>query len=208
MLLRLMLSLTIFKAPQRLWSGSEGPICRRGLANVKTRYVFLVDASVEFTHNTNLPRMKSMLDSRQVRVVSPMLENAATNELIGQCFDVALERVAELQYRYHSHELRIRRGYAGVFAGNQLLCERGAPYLMTNKETLKQLWPSERLPLTLAVEAFYLQLKSFEIKVGFCPGSILRFNSIEAYSPSREEDIDSCNVFSQPIARLDELSKK
>ena len=79
---------------------------------------------------------------------------------------------------------------------------------MTKKETLKQLWPSERWPLTLAVEAFYLQLKSFEIKVGFCPGSILRFNSIEAYSPSREEDIDSCNVFSQPIARLDELSKK
>lgn len=79
---------------------------------------------------------------------------------------------------------------------------------MTNKETFKQLWPSERLPLTLALETFYLQLKSFDIKVGFCPGSIIRFNSIEAYSPSREEDIDSCNVFTQPIEKLDELSKK
>lgn len=116
--------------------------------------------------------------------------------------------LVSIQYHYHSHELRIRRGYAGVYAGNQLLCERGAPYFMTNKETLKQLWPSERLPLTLALEAFYLQLKSFEIKVGFCPGSIIRFNSIEAYTPSREEDIDSCNVFTQPIAKLDELSKR
>lgn len=95
-----------------------------------------------------------------------------------------------------------------MFGGNHVLCERGAPYFMTNKETLKQMWPSERLPLTLAVEAFYLQLKSFEMKVGFCPGSILRFNAIEAYSPSREEDIESCNVFRQPIAKLDEMSKK
>lgn len=81
-------SLTIFKARQRSWSESEGAIRRRGLANVKTRYVFLADASVEFTHNSNLPRMKLFLDSQQVRVVSPMLENAATNELFGQCFDV------------------------------------------------------------------------------------------------------------------------
>lgn len=58
---------------------------------MKTRYVLVVDASVEFTHNTNLPRMKLMLDSQQVRVVSPMLENAATSELSGQCFDVILE---------------------------------------------------------------------------------------------------------------------
>lgn len=61
---------------------------------MKTRYVFVVDASVEFTHNTNLPRMKSMLDSQQVRAVSPMLENAATSELSGQCFDVVVEGMA------------------------------------------------------------------------------------------------------------------
>lgn len=84
----LMRSLMIFKVRQELWSKSEVVICCRGVSKVKTRYIFIVDASVEFTHNSNLPRMKSFLDSQQVLVVSPMLENAATNELFGQCFDV------------------------------------------------------------------------------------------------------------------------
>ena len=79
---------------------------------------------------------------------------------------------------------------------------------MTATETLRQMWPNQPLPPSLAIEAFYLELRSFDMRVGFCPGSILRSNVIRAYNPSREVDVEACNVFAQPLDELDELSKK
>ena len=61
---------------------------RRRLGEVKTRYVLVVDASVEFTHNSNLARLRSLLQSGQVHVATPMTEDASTSELFSQCFDV------------------------------------------------------------------------------------------------------------------------
>lgn len=168
------------------------------LGEVKTRYVLVVDASVEFTHNSNLARLRSLLQSGQVHVATPMTEDASTSELFSQCFD----------YAYHSHTLRIRRGYAEVLSGNSVLCARGGPYFMAATETLRQMWPRQPFPPSLALEAFYLELRSFDMRVGFCPGSILRSNVIRAYNPSREVDAEACNVFAQALDSLDELSKK
>lgn len=168
------------------------------LGEVKTRYVLVVDASVEFTHNSNLARLRSLLQSGQVHVATPMTEDASTSELFSQCFD----------YAYHAHTLRIRRGYADVLSGNSVLCERGGPYFMAATETLRQMWPGQPFPPSLALEAFYLELRSFDMRVGFCPGSILRSNVIRAYNPSREVDAEACDVFGQPLDALDELSKK
>ena len=61
------------------------------LAEVTTKYVLFIDSSVEFTHNSNLQRMIALLESAQLAVVSPMTENAATNELSSNCFDVGDE---------------------------------------------------------------------------------------------------------------------
>ena len=89
-----------------------------------------------------------------------------------------------------------------------MLCERGGPYFMAATETLRQMWPGQPFPPSLALEAFYLELRSFDMRVGFCPGSILRSNVIRAYNPSREVDAEACDVFGQPLDALDELSKK
>ena len=78
---------------------------------------------------------------------------------------------------------------------------------MTTTETLKQMWPNQPLPLTLLLEAFYLDLKAFEVKVGFCPGAIFKFNSIAAAGVSAE-DADACNLFFQKEAQLSEESKR
>ena len=43
---------------------------------------------MEFTHNSNLHRMIALLESSQLSVVSPMTEDATTNELSSHCFDV------------------------------------------------------------------------------------------------------------------------
>lgn len=91
--------------------------------------------------------------------------------------------------------------------GNNARCERGGPYFITTTETLKQMWPNQPLPLTLLLEAFYLDLKSFELKVGFCPGSILKFNSIAA-AQYNEMEVRACNVFFQKADQLPEESKR
>lgn len=62
--------------------------------------------------------------------------------------------------------------------------------------------------LSFFILAFYLDLKSFDVKVGFCPGSIIRYNAILANSPYSVEDAHLCNVFEQDIRSLDEVSKK
>lgn len=64
------------------------------------------------------------------------------------------------------------------------------------------------LSLSFFILAFYLDLKSFDVKVGFCPGSIFRYNAILANSPRSVEDAHLCNVFEQDIRSLDEISKK
>lgn len=46
------------------------------------------------------------------------------------------------------------------------------------------------------------------MKVGFCPGSILRYNSILAESSKNYEESKSCNVFYQDINLLNETPKK
>ena len=50
--------------------------------------MLVIDSSVEFTHNSNLPRLLALLQSNQAVVASPMLEDAATHTLIASCFDV------------------------------------------------------------------------------------------------------------------------
>ena len=78
---------------------------------------------------------------------------------------------------------------------------------MTTTETLKQMWPTQPLPLTLLLEAFYLDLKAFEVKVGFCPAAIFKFNSIAAAGVPAQ-DADACNLFFQKEAQLSEESKR
>lgn len=63
-------------------------ITHRQLNEVTTKFVLMIDSSVEFTHNTNLPRMLALLQSNQVSVVSPMTEDASSNTLHSNCFDV------------------------------------------------------------------------------------------------------------------------
>lgn len=63
-------------------------ITYRQLNEVTTKFVLMIDSSVEFTHNTNLPRMLALLQSNQVSVVSPMTEDASSNTLHSNCFDV------------------------------------------------------------------------------------------------------------------------
>ena len=46
------------------------------------------------------------------------------------------------------------------------------------------------------------------MKVGFCPGSILRYNSILAESSKNSEESKACNVFYQDINVLNETPKK
>ena len=48
----------------------------------------MIDSSVEFTHNSNLPRMLALLQSNQVSVVSPMTEDAVSQTLSSNCFQV------------------------------------------------------------------------------------------------------------------------
>lgn len=169
----------------------------KSLAEVSTKYVLFVDSSVEFTHNSNLKRMLSLLESNQLSVVSPMTEDAKTQLLEGGCFD----------YRYHNHALRIRRGYGDTLSGNAVRCERGGRYFMGRVETVRQMLPNQPLPLTLLWEAFYLELKAFNHKVGFCPVSIFKRNAIAAANGSAD-DVRSCDVFTQPFDSIDERSKR
>ena len=60
-----------------------------------TKYVLVVDSSVEFTHNSNIPKLLALVQSNQVSVASPMLEDAATNTLYGSCFDVLFSARAD-----------------------------------------------------------------------------------------------------------------
>ena len=90
---------------------------------------------------------------------------------------------------------------------------------MTATDTMRQMFPNQPLPLSLLIEctlsdlliimlAFYLDLKAFDMKVGFCPGSILRYNSIIANMPMNVNDANSCNVLHQDVNSLDDASKK
>lgn len=45
------------------------------------------------------------------------------------------------------------------------------------------------------------------MKVGYCPGSILRYNSILSHSSSIQ-DSQACNVFGQDEKTIDESSLK
>ena len=69
------------------------------------------------------------------------------------------------------------------------------------------MWPNQPLPLTLLLEAFYLDLKAFEMKVGFCPAAIFKFNSI-AETGASQADVDACNLFFQEEAQLPDESKR
>ena len=60
----------------------------RVLNDITTKYVLMIDSSVEFTHNSNLPRMLALLQSNQVNVVSPMTEDAVSQTLSSNCFQV------------------------------------------------------------------------------------------------------------------------
>ena len=83
---------------------------------MKTRYVLVVDASVEFTHNSNLARLRSLLQSGQVHVATPMTEDASTSELFSQCFDVGLPPLSplvRLPLAHAADSARLRGGPVG-----------------------------------------------------------------------------------------------
>lgn len=63
-------------------------VMHRQLNEVTTKFVLVIDSSVEFTHNSNLPRMLALLQSNQVSVVSPMTEDASSSTLHSNCYDV------------------------------------------------------------------------------------------------------------------------
>ena len=123
----------------------------RQLNEVTTKYVLVVDSSVEFTHNSNLPRMLALLQSNQVSVVSPMTEDAVTNTLHTNCFDVLFFSIQK-KLAYHAHDLILRHGYVDTLSGNNLRCERGSVYFMTSTDTMRQMFPNQPLPLTLLIE--------------------------------------------------------
>lgn len=78
---------------------------------MSTKYVLFVDSSVEFTHNSNLKRMLSLLESNQLSVVSPMTEDAKTQLLEGGCFDVIstpLSPAVSLPQPRAAHSTRLR----------------------------------------------------------------------------------------------------
>lgn len=88
---------------------------------------------------------------------------------------------------------------------------------MGRVETVRQMLLNQPLPLTLLWEgwnrsseslaAFYLELKAFNHKVGFCPVSIFKRNAIAAANGSAD-DVRSCDVFTQPFDSIDERSKR
>ena len=95
--------------------------------------------------------MLALLQSNQVNVVSPMTEDAATSTLHTNCFDVSLLSIHN-KLTYHAHDLILRHGYVDTLAGNNLRCERGGVYFMTSKDTMRQMFPNQPLPLTLLIE--------------------------------------------------------
>ena len=127
-------------------------LIHRVLNDITTKYVLMIDSSVEFTHNSNLPRMLALLQSNQVSVVSPMTEDAVSQTLSSNCFQVYFFFLSFHQLNYHAHDLQIRPGYADTLTGNNLLCERGGVYFMTFTDTMRQLFPNQPLPLTLLIE--------------------------------------------------------
>ena len=68
-------------------------LIHRVLNDITTKYVLMIDSSVEFTHNSNLPRMLALLQSNQVSVVSPMTEDAVSQTLSSNCFQVYISSV-------------------------------------------------------------------------------------------------------------------
>ena len=46
------------------------------------------------------------------------------------------------------------------------------------------------------------------MKVSYCPGSILRYNSILSHSSTSIQDSQACNVFGQDEKTIDESSLK
>ena len=72
----------------------------RVLNDITTKYVLMIDSSVEFTHNSNLPRMLALLQSNQVSVVSPMTEDAVSQTLSSNCFQVYISSDSSKTIQY------------------------------------------------------------------------------------------------------------